>query len=98
MPQANTPRIDTRETLGLAAACAKRGELEPALVYLKELLAVEPDHEIATGMLAAIYAQLNMTGNAVEYFRRVLAINPDNELARIQLERLERAGHQPPRE
>ena len=92
MPAGNKTQIDTREALGLAAACAKRGELEPAMLHLKELLAADPDHEIANGMLAAIYAQLNMTGNAVEYFRRVLALNPHNELARIQLERLERSG------
>ena len=92
MPNGSKPQIDTHEALSLATACAKRGELEAAMIHLKGLLAVDPEHEIATGMLAAIYAQLNMTGRAVEYFRRVLAINPQNPLARAQLELLERSG------
>jgi cytochrome c-type biogenesis protein CcmH/NrfG len=62
------------------------------MIHLKELLAADPDHEIANGMLAGIYAQLNMTQRAVEYFHRVLAINPQNALARVQLEALERSG------
>jgi Tfp pilus assembly protein PilF len=92
MANGSKPGIDTREALSLAAACAKRGELEPAMIHLKELLVADPEHEIANGMLAAIYAQLNMTGHAVDYFRRVLAINPQNALARSQLELLERSG------
>jgi len=92
MPTARKPAIDTREALSLATQCAKRGELEPAMIHLKELLAADPDHEIANGMLAAIYAQLNMTGRAMEYFRRVLAINPQNPLARSQLELLKQTG------
>jgi predicted Zn-dependent protease len=85
MPAAGQPRIDAREALSLAAACAKRGELEPAMVHLKELLQADPNHEIANGMLAGIYAQLNMTDRAVAGYRRVLAVNPQNVLARFQL-------------
>jgi tetratricopeptide (TPR) repeat protein len=79
------PRIDTREALSLATACARRGELESAMLHLKELLEADPDHEIAAGMLGGIYAQLNMTERAIGCYRRVLAINPQNVLARFQL-------------
>ena len=97
MPAESQPGIDAREALSLAAAYAKRGELEPAMIQLTQLLQADPDHEIANGMLAGIHAQLNMTDRAVAGYRRVLAINPDNALARFQLGLLQvTSGH--PRE
>jgi Tfp pilus assembly protein PilF len=87
--------VDVSETLSLTAAYAKRGELDAALVLLKELLLAEPDHEIANGMLAGIYAQLKMTERAAEGYRRVLKINPQNPLARFQLGLLELTSGQP---
>jgi tetratricopeptide (TPR) repeat protein len=85
MQAARTSGVDVREVLGLAAACAKRGELEPAMVHLKRLLDAEPNHEIGNGMLAGIYAQLQMTERAQECYERVLTVNPGNALARLQL-------------
>jgi tetratricopeptide (TPR) repeat protein len=88
MPAGRPSQIDSRDLLSRAAACAKRGDFEPAMIHLKELLAAEPDHEVATGLLASIYAQLQMSDRATEFYLRVLAINPQNELARVQLELL----------
>jgi predicted Zn-dependent protease len=94
MSAGSQPPIDAREAVGLAAAYAQRGELEPAMIQLRELLQADPDHEIANGMLASIYAQLNMTDRAVTGYRRVLAINPHNVLARFQLGLLQvTSGH-----
>src|SRR5229473_2163064 len=57
----------------------------PAFVHLKSLLASDPKHEIAVGMLAAIYAQIGLLDRAIEYFQQSLTINPQNVLARFQL-------------
>jgi tetratricopeptide (TPR) repeat protein len=91
----NQPRPDVREPLGLAAACAKRGDLEGAMVHLKEVLRVEPDHEIANGMLGGIYAELKMPERATACYEHVLAANPRNVLARFQLGLLQLSNGRP---
>jgi tetratricopeptide (TPR) repeat protein len=78
--------------LGLAAACAKQGDLEGAILHLKEALSVEPDHEIANGMLGGIYAELKMPERATACYERVLARNATNVLARFQLGLLQLSG------
>jgi tetratricopeptide (TPR) repeat protein len=94
-PAGNRPRIDVREALSLAAACAKRGDLEAAIAHLKNLLGAAPDHEIANGMLGGIYAELKMPERATVCFERVLATNPRNVLARFQLGLLQLNGGHP---
>jgi tetratricopeptide (TPR) repeat protein len=94
-PPGNQPQPDVREALSLAAACAKRGDLEAAIVHLKELLGVAPDHEIANGMLAGIYAELKMPERATACYERVLVTNPRNVLARFQLGLLQLTGGRP---
>lgn len=79
------PSSQERELLGLAAACARRGDFESAIVHLKRLLAADPRQEIALGMLAGIYAELKMADRAADLYRQVLAVNPRNPLARFQL-------------
>lgn len=76
-------------------ACAKRGDLEAAVVHLEELLVAEPENEIANGMLAGIYAELKMPERATVYYQRVLVANPRNVLARFQLGLLQLTGGQP---
>lgn len=94
-PPGNKSGSDVREALGLAAACAKRGDLEGAITHLKVVLGAEPDHEIANGMLAGIYAELKMPERATACFERVLAINPRNVLARFQLGLLQLTSGRP---
>jgi len=94
-PAEKQPGPDIRGALSLAAACAKRGELDAAIVHLKEVLGTTPDNEIANGMLAGIYAELKMPERATVYFQRVLAVNPQNVLARFQLGLLQLTGGQP---
>jgi predicted Zn-dependent protease len=88
-PAGSRSQLDVREALSRAAASAKSEDFAGAIAHLQELLAVEPDHEIANGMLAGIYAQIGMPERATEHFQRVLAINPQNPLARLQLEQLQ---------
>ena len=94
-PPGNQPPPDVLEALSLAAACAKRGEFEGAIVHLKEVLGAIPDHEIANGMLAGIYAELKMPERATTHFERVLVANPRNVLARFQLGLLQLTGGRP---
>jgi tetratricopeptide (TPR) repeat protein len=86
---------DEQEAIQLISASAKSGDFEDAIVQLKNLLAAHPEHEFAHGMLAAIYAELEMADRAIEQFRRVLAINPANTLARVQLGALQLAAKRP---
>jgi tetratricopeptide (TPR) repeat protein len=94
-PPGNQPRPDVRQALSLAAACAKRGDLEAAIVHLKDVLGAAPDHEIANGMLAGIYAELKMPERATACYERVLVANPRNVLARFQLGLLQLTGGRP---
>jgi len=82
MKPRKTPEHALLET---ATANAKAGDFEQAIIHLKMLLQENPTHEIATGMLGGIYAELKMTDRAIECFRRVLEINPSNPLARFHL-------------
>lgn len=86
----------TEPALQLAGACAKEQKFAQAIVYLKDFLAHHPQHEVAAGMLAAIYAEIGLSTRAVHYYNKVLAINPNNPLARAQLQLLSgRAGERP---
>lgn len=89
------PPSQERELLGLATACARRGDFATAMIHLKELLAVDPRQEIALGMLAGIYAELKMPDRAVALYRQVLTVNPGNPLARFQLGLLQLAESRP---
>jgi Tfp pilus assembly protein PilF len=79
----NTPEV--REQLARAVESVKREDFAAALEQLKKLLAVDPKHVLALGMLAGVYAQLKMTDQAEAHYRQVLDIEPTNPLARFQL-------------
>jgi tetratricopeptide (TPR) repeat protein len=84
-----------RETLGLASACAQRGDLEAAMGHAKKVLSLDPSNEIALGLLSGIYMQLNMRDRAESCLREILSANPRNPLARYQLGLLQFEGGQP---
>jgi tetratricopeptide (TPR) repeat protein len=69
-----------RETLGLAAASAKQGDLEAAMSHAKTVLSVDPSNEIALGLLSGIYMQLNMRDRAESCLREVLSAQPQAAL------------------
>ena len=73
--------ITENQILIQATKFAKLGDFEQAIVRLKTLLEAEPEHEVATGMLASIYAQLGMADRAIGFYQKTLAINPGNSLA-----------------
>ena len=55
------------------------------MCQLKGILAADPSHELANGMLGSIYAELGMTDKAVQAFLQALNTNPQNPLARFQM-------------
>jgi Tfp pilus assembly protein PilF len=66
----------------------RAGRYPAAMEGLKLFLSAHPDHELATGMLAATYFQIGMPDHAQALFERVLQMNPQNMLARAQLAQL----------
>jgi len=68
-----------------AVEYTKAQDIESALVKLKELLEIEPEHEIGKGMLAGHYAQLGLTDKAKSLFRELLEAHPKNTLAAFQV-------------
>ena len=84
-----------KERLLAATEGAKQGELDIAIMRLKEILNAQPRHEISLGMLASIYLQIGMNAQAVEYFERLLTDFAHNPLARFQLGMAKMADQQP---
>ncbi len=68
-----------------AADLVRNGDLDNAIIALKAVLEQQPDQELATGMLAAIYLQIGLTDKAIELFETLLSNSPENPLARFQL-------------
>ena len=63
--------------------------------HAQAVLALDPRNEIAIGMLAGIYVQLNLRDRARACLRQVLEINPKNTLARHQLGLLQLEAGEP---
>lgn len=74
-----------KDLLSKASSHAKQGDYDQALIKLKSILEIHPKHEIALGMMAAIYLQTGQHQSAETYFTNLLSINPENALARFQL-------------
>lgn len=78
-----------------AIEAAKRDDKEAAIAQLKQLLEADPRHEVAAGMLAALYAELGLAERAMRQFQQVLHYHPGNMLARFQLGVLQLTARQP---
>lgn len=77
------PEIEV--ALGAAIDAIRHDNTEAGMLALKTILELSPQHELANGMLASLYAQLGMPYAAINYYHTTLEINPDNHLARFQL-------------
>jgi predicted Zn-dependent protease len=75
----------TTSLLQRATDSVKSGAFDQARDDLLALVNADPAHELATGMLAAVYAEQGRFADAASYFERTLTLNPDNPLARMQL-------------
>jgi tetratricopeptide (TPR) repeat protein len=78
-----------------ASRLMSSGDFDNAIAALDSIRRVNPRHEVATGMLGAIHAQLNAPERAAECFEEVLALNPSNFLARFHLGMLKFDAQQP---
>ena len=86
---------DVREPLTRAVEATRRKDFAAAIEHLKNVLAADPKHVVALGMLAGVYAELKMTDRAESNYQRVLEIDPSNVLARFQLGLLQLAAGRP---
>lgn len=77
--------MDVKSTISKASELIKSRSFEQAIPLLKDLISTDTDNELALGMLASVYAEIQMNDKAMELYERILAINPANPLARFQL-------------
>lgn len=73
----------------------RRGDLEKAIIRLKQILDAQPRHEVSLGMLASIYLQIGMHQQAISHFEALLDTYPKNPLARFQLGMARLANQEP---
>ncbi|MFY0678098.1 MAG: hypothetical protein JXR18_12515 [Neptuniibacter sp.] len=78
------PKGETDSLLKSATEAARNGELATAIPRLKQLLEVDPDHQLGLGMLASIYLQTGMNEESGTLFEHLLQKHPENPLARFQ--------------
>ena len=77
--------MDVKSTISQASELIKSRSFEQAIPLLKDLISTDTNNELALGMLASIYAEIQMKDKAMGLYERILAINPANPLARFQL-------------
>ncbi len=76
-----------------AQALAAVGRIEDAATQLQLLTQQQPDNALAWENLGRARAYQGRTAEAIQHFERALEINPQQDAARIELERLKRAGN-----
>jgi tetratricopeptide (TPR) repeat protein len=77
--------IEQDELLALARMDVEKGQLESALIKLKQILAEESPIADAISMLARLYAQLGLYSKAQQYFKKYVEVNPEAEIEYFQL-------------
>lgn len=77
--------MDVKSTISKASELIKARSFEQAIPLLKDLISTDTDNELALGMLASIYAEIDMQEKARSLYSRILELNPANPLARFQL-------------
>lgn len=77
--------MDVKSSISKASQLIKSHSYDEAIPLLKDLLKTEGNNELVLGMLASVYAEIQMTDKAIALYERILSINPDNPLARFQL-------------
>ena len=77
---------DVRNTLG--SALAATGQLDEAIVHLREAVRLRPENPGAQFNLGKALAAQGKTEAAIERFREVLRLRPDYAPARQELEAL----------
>lgn len=77
--------LEQDELLALARIDVEKGELEAALIKLKQILMKENPIPDAISMLARLYAQIGLYTKAQEFFGRYVEMKPDADVEYFQL-------------
>lgn len=77
--------MDAKKTIAKVTDLIKNTQYDQAITLLKELLSTDTKNELAIGLLASVYAEIQMDDKAIELYQQMLDINPNNPLARFQL-------------
>lgn len=80
-----TTELNADELMHLALYATEHDTPEKAIVHLKKLLDMEPDHAKARYLLGALYAQIGLHAQAAEEMAQALELEPDLHTARFQL-------------
>lgn len=86
--------MEAKTAISKAADYIKSREFDQAIPILKKLVETEKENELVLGMLASVYAEIDMKDKAEDLYKRVLTINPENPLARFHLGLLHFTSHQ----
>ncbi|MGE0268427.1 MAG: tetratricopeptide repeat protein [Candidatus Omnitrophota bacterium] len=63
--------------LGLSDAYWRKGQIDPAIFYLKKAVALKPDFSNGHNNLGILYSQKGMNQKALYHFKKVVEIDPD---------------------
>jgi tetratricopeptide (TPR) repeat protein len=77
--------LSAGELMHLALYATEQNTPEKAIVHLKKLLNMEPDHAKARYLLGALHAQIGLHAKAAEEMAQALVLEPDLHTARFQL-------------
>jgi tetratricopeptide (TPR) repeat protein len=85
MKDTETISLEQDELLALARIDIEKGQLESALLKLKQITAEKKPLADALSMLARLYAQLGLYTKAQQFFKKYVETNPDAEIEYFQL-------------
>ena len=77
--------MDAKTTIAKVSGLIKSNQFDEAIPLLQELLKTDTKNELAMGLLASVYAEIQMNDKAIALYQKMLTINPNNPLARFQL-------------
>lgn len=86
--------MDVKKTISQITGLIKTNEYDEAITLLKKIIETDSRNELALGLLASVYAEINMDNKSIELYQKILKINPNNPLARYHLGMIHFANNQ----
>jgi tetratricopeptide (TPR) repeat protein len=84
----NDNQVSVEELMGLARQNFQNGSPQEALVYLKQIVDINPEHKLAMNNMALILASLGRFQEAEELFKAVLAQDTSFSLTRLNITKM----------
>ena len=81
----NNVAFDDEELFHLALKAMESGQTEQAVLHLKQLVAMTPEHGRAHYLLGALHAEIGMYERAIEDIQRAVEFEPELPTAHFQL-------------